>query len=148
MAEKFLREDKRTDYCGVFTKKDIGRKVTVNGWCQKSRNLGSLLFIDLRDRTGIVQLAFDENTGKDLFEIAHTVRSEYVLSASGTVRPRAEGATNASMPTGEVEIEVDRIKILSESQTPPFAISDENDVNQELRLQYRDRKSTRLNSSH
>ena len=79
---------KRTDYCGVFTAKDIGRTVTVCGWVQKQRDLGALIFVDLRDRTGIVQLAFDDSTDRAVFDKAFAVRSEYVLMAQGVVRER------------------------------------------------------------
>ncbi|HPE95297.1 MAG TPA: OB-fold nucleic acid binding domain-containing protein, partial [Bacillota bacterium] len=126
---------KRTDYCGTFTSADIGRKVCVKGWVQKQRDLGSLIFIDLRDRTGIVQLAFDSDTDKAVFDIAFAVRSEYVLSVSGTLRERT--SKNALIPTGDVEIAVDDITVLSVSQTPPFDITDSCKASEELRLKYR-----------
>ena len=95
---------KRTDYCGTLTKEDEGRKVVVCGWVQRQRDLGSLIFIDLRDRTGIVQLAFDDNTEKSIFEKAFAIRSEYVLMAEGNVRMRS--SVNREIATGEIEIEV------------------------------------------
>jgi aspartyl-tRNA synthetase len=134
MAE-FLGNSKRTDYCGDVRDGHIGKNVTVMGWVQKTRNLGSLIFTDLRDRTGIVQLAYDENTEKALFEKASTVRSEYVLCASGVVRER--DSKNANIPTGNVEIYVNELKILAESQTPPFDIVENCKANEELRLKYR-----------
>ena len=101
--ESFTRNDKRTHYCGTLTAADIGKKVSLLGWCQRQRDLGSLIFIDLRDRTGIVQLAFDDTTDREIFDKAFGVRSEYVLAAQGTVRSRGEGAINKDLPTGEIE---------------------------------------------
>ncbi len=124
----FERNDKRTHYCGTITKENVGERVAVVGWVQKQRDLGSLIFIDLRDRTGIVQLAFDENSDKRDFDLAFTVRSEYVVAARGVVRERGEGAVNANMKTGEIEIAVDSFKVLAESKTPPFAIVENSDV--------------------
>lgn len=126
---------KRSDYCGTLGIKDAGREVTLCGWAQRRRDLGSLIFIDLRDRTGIAQLAFDENTQKDVFEKAFTVRSEYVLAAKGTVRERS--SKNYDIPTGEIEIEVKDLRILSVSETPPFEISKADEVGEETRLKYR-----------
>lgn len=135
--QSFTSADKRTDYCGTLTAADIGRRVTVTGWCQKQRDLGSLIFIDIRDRTGLLQLAFDENTPEDIFKTAFGVRAEYVLSATGVVRSRGESAINKNLPTGEVEVYVDTFKVLSEAQTPPFAIVENSDVRPELRLKHR-----------
>ena len=134
MAE-FLGNMKRTDYCGTLTEKDIGREVCVMGWVQKQRDLGSLIFIDLRDRTGIVQLAFDDTTAKDIHDKAFAARSEYVLGAVGTVRERS--SKNANIPTGAVEIFVTELKVLAESQTPPFEIVENSNCNEELRLKHR-----------
>ncbi|MBQ3055331.1 MAG: aspartate--tRNA ligase [Oscillospiraceae bacterium] len=128
---------KRTDYCGNFRKEHIGNKVTVYGWVQRMRNLGGLIFVDLRDRTGIVQCTFDEAENKDLFDRAFTVRSEFVLAISGTVRGRGEGAINNKIPTGEIEILADELRILSKAETPPFEIVENSDVNDMLRLKYR-----------
>ncbi len=137
MASLLTNEDKRTKYCGEFTASDIGNEVCVMGWCQRQRDLGTLIFIDLRDRTGIVQLAFDKNQELKPFETAFTVRSEYVLCAKGTVRHRGDGAVNPNLPTGEIEIFVKELKILSSSATPPFAIVENSDVKAELRLKHR-----------
>lgn len=126
---------KRTKYCGEFSKKDINTEVTVCGWVQRQRDLGQLIFIDLRDRTGIVQLAFDETTEKSIFEKAFKLRAEYVIAATGKVRERS--SKNFDIPTGEIEIEVKDLQIFSKSKTPPFEISDEVSVNEELRLKYR-----------
>ena len=134
MAE-FLGSTKRTDYCGMVRDDHIGRTVTVMGWVQKTRDLGSLIFTDLRDRTGIVQLAYDENTAKDVFEKASTVHSEYVLAATGVVRER--DSKNPNIPTGNVEIYVSELKVLAESQTPPFEIVENSRAGEDLRLKYR-----------
>ena len=126
---------KRSDYCGTLNIKDEGRTVTVCGWVQRQRDLGALIFIDLRDRTGIVQLAFDETTEKDVFSKAFAVRSEYVLMAEGVVRKRS--SVNKDIPTGEIEIEVKELLVLGEAETPPFDITNETLANEELRLRYR-----------
>ncbi len=126
---------KRTDYCGTFTSADIGRCVTVCGWVQRQRDLGSLIFIDLRDRTGIVQLAFGDTTDRAIFDKAFTARAEYVLMAQGVVRERS--SKNPDLPTGDIEIEVTDLRVLAKSETPPFEIV-ENCVTAELtRLKYR-----------
>ena len=126
---------KRTDYCGTFTAKDIGRKVTVAGWVQRQRDLGALIFIDLRDRTGIVQLAFDDTTDKEIFEKAFSARSEFVLMASGTVRERS--SKNMDIPTGEIEIFVDDLRVLAKSETTPFEIVENCSTSELTRLKYR-----------
>ncbi|MBQ4290751.1 MAG: aspartate--tRNA ligase [Clostridia bacterium] len=137
MAEFLTERDKRTHYCGTLTEAEIGKTVCVMGWAQRQRDLGSLIFIDLRDRTGIVQLAFGETTKKEIFDLAFSVRAEFVLCAHGVVRSRAEGAKNPNLPTGGIEIEVTELKVLSRSQTPPFAITEGTDVKAELRLKHR-----------
>ena len=126
---------KRTDYCGSFTAKDIGRKVTVAGWVQRQRDLGALIFIDLRDRTGIVQLAFDDTTEKEIFDKAFSARSEFVLMASGEVRERS--SKNMEIPTGEIEIFVDDLKVLAKSETTPFEIVENCATSELTRLKYR-----------
>ena len=133
--EIFEKNDSRTHYCGTLSKQDIGKRVCVLGWAQKQRDLGSLIFIDLRDRSGIVQLAFDENTEKEIFEKAFIVRAEFVLCAKGVVRERA--TINKNIPTGDIEIVVDEFKILNKAQTPPFEITDSGDVKAELRMKHR-----------
>lgn len=135
MSELLTKEDKRTKYCGEFRESDIGQKVCVMGWVQRARDLGSLIFIDLRDRSGIVQLAFDENTPKDVFDRAFAVRSEFVLCAKGSVRMRS--SVNDTIPTGKVEIAVDGLKVLSTAETPPFEIVENSNVRPELRLKHR-----------
>ena len=137
MAELLTTNDKRTCLCAELSAANIGQTVCVMGWAQKQRDLGALIFIDLRDRSGIVQLAFDDATERDAFNKAFTVRAEFVLCAHGVVRPRGEGAVNKNIPTGEIEIAVTELKILSASQTPPFEIVENSPVKPELRLQHR-----------
>lgn len=124
---------KRTHYCGEVD--GIGNAVTVGGYVQKIRDLGNLVFIDLRDRTGVVQLAFDDATDRELFKKAASCRSEFVLMAKGVVRERE--SKNTAIKTGNIEIFVDDLRILSKAQTPPFEILDDTRVNEELRLKYR-----------
>ena len=124
---------KRTHYCGEVN--GVGNTVVVGGYVQKIRDMGTLIFIDLRDRTGIVQLAFDTQTARDVFEKASQCHSEYVLMAKGQVRERE--SKNAAIATGDIEIFVDDLRILAKAQTPPFEITDDTNVNEELRLKYR-----------
>ncbi len=126
---------RRTNYCGDFGIENVGNVVTVMGWVQKRRNLGSLLFIDLRDRTGLVQIVLDQSVTPALFEKAEGVRSEFVLAVSGTVRER-QSKTN-KIKTGDVEIVAEELNVLSESDVPPFEILDDISVNENLRLKYR-----------
>lgn len=135
MAEFFTQADKRTHYCGALTAEQIGQRVVVCGWVQRQRDLGALIFIDLRDREGIIQLSFDDSTSREVFEKAKTVRSEYVLSAKGTVRPRS--SVNKNIKTGDIEIDVDDFKVISEAQTTPFEITDSTTAKEDLRMRYR-----------
>ena len=130
-----MADTKRTHYCGNLRADDIGKIVTVAGWVQRRRDLGSLLFIDLRDREGIVQLAFDESAPEDIFEKAAHVRNEYVLMATGSVRERS--SKNKDIPTGDIEIEVTQLKLLAKSETPPFEISEDSQTSELIRLKYR-----------
>lgn len=132
---EFLAGMKRTDYCGNFRASDAGREITVFGWVQRARNLGSLIFIDLRDRTGIIQLAFDENSDKEVFEKAAQARSEYVLAAKGTVRERS--AKTDKIPTGDIEVFVTELRILAKSETTPFEIVPNCQTAETTRLKYR-----------
>ncbi len=132
---KFEKTDRRTHYCGELRPADIGAHVCVMGWVQRTRDLGGLIFIDLRDRTGIVQLAFDEETERGIFEEAFRTRTEYVVVAKGLVRGRS--SVNPQLPTGEVEISVTEYKILSTAETTPFEINDNVKVRDELALKYR-----------
>lgn len=126
---------KRTVYCGELRAENIGEEVTVCGWVAKQRDLGALIFVDLRDRTGIVQLAFDENTDKEIFEKAFAVRSEFVLMAKGVVRERS--SKNSEIPTGDIEIDVKDLRVLSKSETPPFDIAENCQTSELTRLKYR-----------
>ena len=126
---------KRTDYCGELTKEKVGSETVVAGWVQRQRDLGGLIFVDLRDRTGIIQLAFDDTTDPDIFEKASALRSEFVVMAKGKVRMRS--SVNTEIPTGEIEIEVTELKILGASETPPFEILTDSAAKEELRLKYR-----------
>ncbi len=135
MALDKMNSSRRTHYCGTLSRANDGERVTVCGWVQRQRDLGGLIFVDLRDRTGIVQLAFDDNTDKAVFEKASSLHSEYVVMAEGKVRVRS--AINTEIPTGEIEIEVDVLKILGEAETPPFEIINDSNANEELRLRYR-----------
>ena len=132
-----LEKASRTKMCGTFSAADAGKHVVVTGFVAKYRNLGTILFIDLRDRTGILQLNFDETRGKELLAAAAKVRNEYVLKVSGTIRLRGEKNVNPNMSTGEVELAADGLKILSEAETPPFQISDKAEAGENLRLKYR-----------
>jgi aspartyl-tRNA synthetase len=127
----------RTYYCGEITEQAIGEKVTLKGWVQRRRDLGGLIFIDLRDRSGIVQIVFNPEESKDALEIAETVRSEYVLSVEGIVVARDEATINNNITTGKIEIKVSDITIINEAKTPPFMIEDRSEVSEDLRLKYR-----------
>lgn len=127
----------RTYFCGEVTEKAIGEKISLKGWVQKRRDLGGLIFIDLRDRTGIVQVVFNPEINKEAIEIAEKVRNEFVLDIKGTVVARQEGTINDNLQTGKIEIVADEIIILNEAKTPPFSISDKTDVAEDVRLKYR-----------
>ncbi|MEE1284117.1 MAG: aspartate--tRNA ligase [Acutalibacteraceae bacterium] len=126
---------KRTHYCGDLRVTDAGKEVVVAGWVQRQRDLGALIFIDLRDRTGIVQLAFDDNTDREIFDKAFTARSEFVLMAKGVVRERS--SKNTEIPTGEIEIEVTDLRVLNKSETPPFDIVAGCQTSELTRLKHR-----------
>ncbi len=131
----FMTGLKRTDYCGDLRIDDVGKEVVVAGWVQRQRDLGALIFIDLRDRTGIVQLAFGENTDKEIFDKAFSARSEFVLMAKGVVRERS--SKNTEIPTGEIEIDVTDLRVLGKSETPPFEIVENCQTSELTRLKYR-----------
>ena len=134
MAE-FMTGLKRTHMCGDLRITDVDREVTIFGWVQRQRDLGQLIFIDLRDRTGVVQLAFSDTTDKEIFEKASSCRSEFVLGVKGKVAERS--AKNKDIPTGDIEIQVTELRILSKAQTPPFEIVDDTKTGEELRLKHR-----------
>lgn len=127
----------RTHRCTEVSNANIGEKVTVMGWVQKRRNLGSLIFIDLRDRSGILQLVFDEpKVGSEGFAKAGTLRSEFVIAVTGIVQKRA-AAVNENLKTGDIEVIAEDIRVLSESETPPFPIEENSQTKEDLRLRYR-----------
>ena len=126
---------KRTHYCATLTKENVDDIVVVCGWVQRQRDLGGLIFVDLRDRTGIIQLAFDDTTEASIFEKASALHSEYVVMAEGKVRMRS--SINTEIPTGDIEIEVTTLKVLGAAETPPFEILDDTAAKEELRLKYR-----------
>lgn len=134
MAE-FMTGLKRSHYCGDLRITDVGKEVVICGWVQRQRDLGQLIFIDLRDRTGIVQLAFTDTTDKEIFDKAFGARSEYVLCAKGVVRERS--AKTDKVATGDIEIEVNDLRVLSKAQTPPFEIVDNSKTSEDIRLKYR-----------
>ncbi|WP_252502864.1 aspartate--tRNA ligase [Sporosarcina sp. Marseille-Q4943] len=127
----------RTHYCGQLTEDVIGQTVTLQGWVQRRRDLGGLIFIDLRDREGIVQVVFNPDFSSEALEIAETVRNEYVLEVTGNVVEREEQQKNPKLKTGSIEVHVEKVHIINEAKTPPFMLEDETDVNEEIRLKYR-----------
>ncbi|MBM6613880.1 aspartate--tRNA ligase [Desemzia sp. RIT804] len=128
---------KRTVYCGQVTEDLVGQEIVLKGWVQKRRDLGDLIFIDLRDREGIVQIVFNPKFSKEALEIAESVRNEYVLEVTGTVVKRAEGMQNNKIATGDVEIEAHEVNVLNEAKTTPFYIEDGVSVSDEKRMEYR-----------
>ena len=126
---------KRTHMCGVLRKEDIGKTVTVNGWVQKQRSLGSLIFADIRDKSGIVQVVFDDNCPQEMLEKAEKLRSEFSVGITGTVRERS--SKNPDIPTGDIEVLAEELSVYCESETPPIYIKDDDNVSGELRLKYR-----------
>ncbi|UTE79508.1 aspartate--tRNA ligase [Rossellomorea sp. KS-H15a] len=128
---------KRTAYCGDITETYIGEKITIKGWVQKRRDLGGLIFIDLRDREGIVQVVFNPDLSENALSLAEKIRNEYVLSVTGTVVARGEGTVNPNLKTGKVEIHAEEVQIINEAKTPPFMIDDQMEVSEDVRLKYR-----------
>lgn len=137
MAE-FLGKQKRTDMCGNLSEKDTGKDVVIMGWADGRRDFGGLIFVDLRDKTGIIQVVFDLSlTNKDDFIKAENIRSEYVLAITGKIRNRSSETINEKIATGKIEVAASMLKILSEAETTPFAIDDNAGVNENIRLKYR-----------
>ena len=128
---------KRTHRCGEVDESLTGQKVTVMGWVQRRRDLGQLIFIALRDRTGIVQAVVDQNTAQEIFQKAETIRSEYVVAIRGQVAARTKENINPAMKTGKIEILVEELRILSESETPPFPVEEDIQTKDDIRLKYR-----------
>jgi aspartyl-tRNA synthetase len=127
----------RTYYCGDVTEKNIGETVTLKGWVQKRRDLGGLIFIDLRDRAGIVQIVFNPDVSEQALKIAEKARNEFVLDIKGIVVAREEGTINPNLKTGKIEIKVEEATIINEAKTPPFMIENKTDVAEDIRLKYR-----------
>lgn len=134
---EFLGDWKRTALCAEFTTADIDREVTLMGWADTRRDLGGLIFVDLRDRSGIMQVVFDESMFEGDFNKAGSIRSEFVLAIKGKIVKRSEDTVNPKLPTGLIEVKVRELKILSRAETPPFEIEDGSKVREELRLKYR-----------
>ncbi len=139
----------RTHTCGVLREEHIGNRVVLNGWVDTRRDLGGVIFIELRDRYGIVQVVFEPSFNQEAHIAASELRSEFVVSVEGLVRKRPEGMENPSLATGMIDVMVDRLVILNRAKTPPFAISDTTDANEELRLKYRylDLRRSKLQSN-
>lgn len=132
-----LGDLKRTDYCGDLKKEDVDREVTLLGWVQRRRDLGGLIFVELRDRQGMVQVVFNPEVSPEAHEKAQSLRSEYVVGIKGTVVKRPEGTVNPKLNTGEIEVIAKELKILNVSKTPPFLIEGEEEVAENTRLKYR-----------
>jgi aspartyl-tRNA synthetase len=127
----------RTHTCGEIRKQDTGKDITLSGWVHRRRDHGGIIFIDLRDRYGLTQIVFDPEENADAHHVGESLRSEYVIQITGTVRPRLEGMENSNMDTGEVEVLVSQVNILNKAKTPPFEIDQDKDVREDLRLEYR-----------
>ncbi len=127
----------RTYFCGEVPETAIGEKVVLKGWAHRRRDLGGLIFIDLRDRSGVIQIVFSPDFSKEALETAEKIRNEYVLSVEGTVVAREEGTYNPNIKTGKIEVQVEKVTILNEAKTPPFVIEDRTDVSEDVRLKYR-----------
>ena len=132
-----LKEWKRTHNCGTLRQRHVGQDVILMGWVNRRRDLGNLIFIDLRDREGITQVVFDPQVNAAAHERAHVLRNEWVLAVKGTVVPRLEGQENRDLPTGEIEIKAEEVKILNQTETPPFQVDGAVDASENLRLKYR-----------
>ncbi len=133
----FMTVKKRTHYCGDVDAKDIGKVVILMGWTHRRRDHGGVIFVDLRDRAGLVQVVFNPEVSPKTHQEAHRIRSEYVLAVSGKVRRRPEGMENPALKSGEIEVLVDELEILNESKTPPFVLDVEADISENVRLKYR-----------
>lgn len=132
----FLTKDKRTHYCGDLRLSDVDKEVILMGWAHRRRDHGGVIFVDLRDREGIVQVVFNPDAGDSVHDQAHKIRSEFVLAVKGIVHQRPEGMGNPALKTGEIEVIVSELEIMNESKTPPFSLDDE-DISENVRLKYR-----------
>src|SRR3972149_5647974 len=127
----------KTAECGEFRVLDVGKKVTAAGWVHRRRDHGSLIFIDIRDRSGLLQTVFNPAAASDAHGLAETFRSEWVVQLTGTIAKRRPGAENPNMPTGDVELAVESATVLNSSKTPPFEVGDETPADENVRLRYR-----------
>src|SRR5699024_2378024 len=127
----------RTHQCGKLREKHVGEKVRLKGWVQRRRDLGGVIFIDLRDRSGIVQVVFHPDESSKALETAETVRNEYVLDVTGKVVQRDAETYNAKIDTGTIEVQVESVTVINAAKTPPLEITDDIDVADEIRLKYR-----------
>ncbi|MDA3860602.1 MAG: aspartate--tRNA ligase [Melioribacteraceae bacterium] len=132
-----MKFNRRTHTCGELREENIGEKIVLNGWVDTRRDLGGVIFIDLRDRYGITQVVFEPNYNSETHKEGSKLRSEYVVAIEGTVRKRPGDTTNANLPTGMVDVMVDKVILLNEAKTPPFPIQKSGDVNEDIRLEYR-----------
>jgi aspartyl-tRNA synthetase len=132
----FLTKDKRTHYCGDVKLSDVDKEVVLMGWAHRRRDHGGVIFVDLRDRAGIVQVVFNPDAGEYVHSEAHKIRSEFVLAVKGKVHKRPEGMENSALKTGEIEVIVSELEIMNESKTPPFLFDDE-EISENIRLKYR-----------
>ena len=127
----------KSAYNGILTKNDIGKEVKLAGWVLRRRDHGGVIFVDLRDRTGFVQIVFNPEISKEAHNDAQDLRSEYVISIEGKVRARSEEMINPKIPTGEIEVMVEKMELLNTSETPPFLLEDDIDTGEDIRLKYR-----------
>jgi aspartyl-tRNA synthetase, bacterial type len=132
-----MKSFERTTLCGLVDEKFLNKTISISGWVQKRRDHGGLIFIDLRDRSGLMQIVFNSDFGKDAHKLAHDLRSEFVISVTGTVVERTKETINTNMPTGKWELQVKELAILNKSKNPPFILEEAENVDEELRLKYR-----------
>jgi len=135
-VSQFITKEKRTHYCGQVGLADVGNEIILFGWAQRRRDHGGVIFVDLRDREGIVQIVFNPEAGEAIHSEAHKIRSEYVLAVKGKVRKRPEGMDNPAIFTGQIEVIISELEILNTSKTPPFSF-DEEEISENVRLKYR-----------
>lgn len=133
----FITQKKRTVYCGALRASDVGQAVVLMGWAQRRRDHGGVIFVDLRDREGLVQIVFNPEINSAIHQEAHRIRSEHVLAVQGKVRLRPDGMKNPDLPTGEIEVVIDDLEILNEAKTPPFMLDATEDISENVRLKYR-----------
>ena len=131
---EFITELKRTHYCGDVRTEDTGKEIVLMGWAHRRRDHGGVIFVDLRDRSGLVQIVFNPESAPEAHKEAHRIRSEYVLAAKGKVNLRPQGMKNPDLKTGGVEIMIDQVEILSESKTPPFLLESGIEISENVRL--------------